>query len=90
MKTFIVEEVEYTIPDITFIGSTDEEVKKNCFVIEEGEYEGLQFRLSNFKMDDDSFLSYELEVSKEKEGLETLIENFVLYLIQNKIDKTEE
>lgn len=89
MKTFTVEGQEYTIPDITFLGSTNEKDPINCFLIEDGEYEGIQFKLSNLKVEEQDFLSYELELSREMDGLEEVVSNFILYLITSQLRESK-
>lgn len=87
MKTFFSDDKEITIPDIGVV-TVDGGTRLR---IEEGECEGIEFALSNIRMDDndDTLMWYDLDTfpSGHIDNIKPIVDNFILSLLIEKIER---
>ncbi len=87
MKTFFSEGREITIPDIGSITADG----GTRFRIEEGEYEGIEFAISNIHMDDndETLMWYDLDTfpSGHLDNIKPIVDNFILSLLIDRIER---
>ena len=89
MKTFIIGEKEYTVPDI---GVTLEEPVQ--FRVDEGEFAGVQFTISDMQMDDadDSQLNYSVSTDSEidMEKFSLVLNDFIVMILHEQLLREEQ
>jgi hypothetical protein len=95
MKTFDIEGVEYTLPEISFKSEDNHPV---VFTIEEGEHKGTSFSIVDMRMDDEdeTLMWYDIQgtdeetVDKIKPIVDTLILNILRQAAEKARDETSE
>lgn len=87
MKTFTIDGVEYSVPEISFDLVDD----KIIFKIEEGEHAGIVFSIKDMRMDDtdEGLMWYDLETVEEKhvQLIKSTVDNFILMTLHNEVEK---
>lgn len=87
MKTFYSDGVEITIPDI---GATTVDGRVRLR-IEEGDYEGIEFEISNIRMDDkdETLMWYDLDTFPDGhlDNIKPIVDNFILSVMIDKIER---
>lgn len=90
MKTFVIEGVEYSVPDI----SADAVDDKIIFKIEEGEHAGIVFSIKDMRMDDtdEGVMWYDLETVNEKDVdlIKPTVDNFILMTLHDGIQRIKD
>lgn len=89
MKTFTIGEKEYTVPDI---GVTLEEPVQ--FRVDEGEFEGVEFAISDMQMDevDESQLSYNVSTNVEDidmDRFKDVLNDFIIMILHEQLLREE-
>lgn len=89
MKTFTVGEKEYTVPDI---GVTTEEPLQ--FKVNEGEFEGVEFAISDMQMDevDESQLNYNVSTNVEDINMDRfkdVLNDFIVMILHDQLLREE-
>jgi hypothetical protein len=89
MKTFTVGEKEYTVPDI---GVTAEEPLQ--FKVNEGEFEGVEFAISDMQMDevDESQLNYNVSTNVEDidmDRFKDVLNDFIIMILHEQLLREE-
>lgn len=88
MKTFFSEGKEITIPDIGAMIVDG----RNRLRIEEGDYEGIEFEISNIRMDDNdqTLMWYDLDTFPDGhiDNIKPIVDNFILSVLIDQIEKS--
>ena len=89
MKTFSIGEKEYTVPDI---GVTTEEPLQ--FKVNEGEFEGVEFAISDMQMDevDESQLNYNVSTNVEDidmDRFKDVLNDFIIMILHEQLLREE-
>lgn len=87
MRTIIIGDEEYIIPDIKAVRHDPV-----VFQIMEGECEGIQFILENMKIDDqdDSLMLYDLStiVKSDVDLIKSIVDNFIVGILHDQIERS--
>ena len=90
MKTFLIDGVEYSVPDI----SVDVVDDKIILKIEEGEHAGIVFSIKDIRMDDtdEGLMWYDLETVNEKDVdlIKPTVDNFILMALLDGIQRIKD
>lgn len=90
MKTVVIDQQEYTVPDIKFRLDQDQSPK---FEIIEGELAGKWFSIENFRMDDEdeTLLWYDLltEDEKDVEILKPVVDNYIVIVLHEEMKRQQ-
>ena len=89
MKTFSIGEKEYTVPDI---GVTTEAPLQ--FKVNEGEFEGVEFAISDMQMDevDESQLNYNVSTNVEDidmDRFKDVLNDFIVMILHDQLLREE-
>lgn len=89
MKTVVIDQQEYTVPDIKFRLDQDQLPK---FEIIEGELAGKWFSIENFRMDgeDETLLCYDLSTEDEKdvEIVKPVVDNYIVIMLYEEMKRS--
>lgn len=89
MKTFTIEDVEYTLPEISH--KLDESKDQVIFTIDEGEMKGTSFSLVNMRMDekDETLMWYDIDGVDEKtvDKIKPIVDNLILSILHEEAER---
>ena len=90
MIEFEVGGEKMVIPTIVAAGATED--TRTVFVVTDGEYEGVEFTISNFSIDDDEgTVSYDCSIVRDNEKQDlsefrSITDPFIIYMIEHGVD----
>jgi len=91
MKTFIIEGKEITVPQIDVTHLVTEDQVDYTFTIMEGDHQGIQFRMTNMRIDDNdtSLMWYDLETAQPEDvdKIKPIVDNFILMILHEQIER---
>jgi hypothetical protein len=89
MKTFMSEGREIQLPDIGVVSSES----APRFEIKEGDFKGIQFTITNIRMDDkdEALMWYDLNTATEgdQEKIKPIVDDFILSILYEQIERPE-
>ena len=94
MIEFEVGGEKMVIPTIVAAGTTED--MRTVFLVMDGEYEGVEFAISNISLDDDEgMVSYDCDIASDNEEQDlsefrSVTDPFIIYMIKQGVEKSKE